>query len=165
MTNRIILLLAAAVTAAAVPALGRSAAEHDPHQHGRHDAAATTPDMRTLVQFPEALRTHTLANMRDHLLALQEIHDALADGRFEVAGEIAERRLGMSSLERHGAHEVATYMPEGMQAAGTEMHRAASRFAVAANDAAVTGDMKPVVARLGRVVQQCVACHSSYRLQ
>jgi cytochrome c556 len=71
----------------------------------------------------------------------------------------------MTSLKLHGAHEVAGFMPEGMQAIGTEMHHAASRFAVVAKDAAVTGDVKPVLTQLGHVTRQCVACHSSYRLQ
>jgi cytochrome c556 len=48
---------------------------------------------------------------------------------------------------------------------GTAMHRAASRFAVAASDAAVSGDVKPALAALSRVTQSCVACHSSFRLQ
>lgn len=35
----------------------------------------------------------------------------------------------------------------------------------AAKDAGTAGDMKPAVAALARVTQQCVACHSSYRVQ
>ena len=122
-------------------------------------------DNRTLVQYPEMLRVHTLTNMRDHLLALGEIQEALAAGAFDRAGEIAEQRLGMTSLERHGAHEVAGHMPAEMRDMGTAMHRAASRFAVAANDAAVSGDVRPALAALARVTQSCVACHDNFRLQ
>ena len=105
------------------------------------------------------------AYLRDHLLALQEIQDALAAGAFDRAADVAEQRLGMSSLIAHGAHEVAKYMPKGMQDAGTAMHRSASRFSVAALDAAVTDDVKPALGALAEVTANCVACHAAYRLQ
>lgn len=138
-------------------------AQHDPHRHQAGEASAR--DARVIVTFPEQLRIHTLANMRDHLLALQEIQDALAIRKFDEAARIAEQRLGMSSLGLHGAHEVARYMPEGMRNLGTEMHRSASRFAVAASDASVTNDVLPALSMLARVTGRCVACHASYRLQ
>ena len=118
-----------------------------------------------MVRFPEMMRAHTLANMRDHLLALTEIQDALARGAYDGASDIAEQRLGMSSLGLHGAHDVAQFMPPGMQAAGTAMHRSASQFAIVAKDASVTGDLKGGVAALARVSQTCVACHAAYRIQ
>ena len=43
-----------------------------------------------------------------------------------------------------------------MQDAGTAMHRAASRFAVTAQEAGATGDLKPVFAGLAEVTAQCV---------
>jgi hypothetical protein len=75
------------------------------------------------------------------------------------------QRLGMTSLTAHGAHEVAKYMPQGMQDAGTAMHRGASQFAVELQKTAVTGDLKPALAALSRTTQACVACHAAYRLQ
>jgi hypothetical protein len=122
------------------------------------------PDARAAVHFPTPLKAHTLANMRDHLATLERIQDALATGRFDAAAEIAETRLGLSSLGAHGAHEVARYMPAGMQEAGTAMHRAASRFALDAASAGATGDPKPALAALAVVTAQCVACHAAYRL-
>ena len=135
--------------------------------HGRHHAehmAASQADARQLVKFPEPLRSHTLANMRDHLVALGEIQEALSRSQFDQASDIAEQRLGMSSLKLHGAHEVAQFMPKGMQDAGTAMHRSASQFATVAKDASVTGDLKPALAALAKVNQSCVACHAGYRL-
>ena len=117
------------------------------------------------LKFPETLRTHTLANMRDHLLALAEIQDQLARGAYDKASEIAEQRLGMSLLGLHGAHDVAKFMPQGMQAAGTALHRSASQFAIVAKDASVTGDLKGSLAALARVSQTCVACHAAYRIK
>jgi hypothetical protein len=127
--------------------------------------APGAPDARQLVTFPPALVEHTLANMRDHLQTLQEIQLQLGMGRPDVAAGIAEARLGLSSLELHGAADVAKFMPQGMQDAGTAMHRAASRFAIAAQDASVTGDLKPVFAGLAEITAQCVGCHAGYRLK
>lgn len=141
-----------------------SAQTHDPDRHQGHSAVAVD-DTRIAVKFPDALRAHTLANMRDHLLALQEIQLALSRHEFEAAGELAERRLGMSSLALHGAHDVAPFMPQGMQDIGTEMHHAASRLAVEASNAGASGDLRPVLAAMARVTQQCVACHAGYRMQ
>jgi hypothetical protein len=111
------------------------------------------------------MRIHTLKSMRDHLLSISEIQAALAAGEYEKAGDIAEQRLGMTSLKLHGAAESSKYMPKGMQEAGTNMHHAASRFAIAANDAAVKGDLRDALSALTEVTQACVACHTSYRLQ
>jgi hypothetical protein len=144
------------------------AQQHDRALHLQHQAQATkgaAKDTRQAVSFPKTLREHTLANMRDHLLALQEIQEALARQEYDRAGDIAEQRLGMSSLALHGAHDVAKYMPKGMQDAGTAMHRNASRFAVAAKDAGATGDVRPALAALAATTAQCVACHAGYRVK
>lgn len=159
-----LLRLGAVATGLLVSGLSLSAADEDhPHHHGAQ--GASVEDTRPVVHFPPELRVHTLANMRDHLLTLSEIQEALSKGWFDKAGEIAEQRLGMSSLKLHGAHELSQYMPEGMQAIGSEMHRSASRFALEAQNASVTGDVKPALAALSKVTQKCVACHSGYRVQ
>lgn len=137
--------------------------QHSMADHAQHMAAPPS-DARQWVRFPEALRAHTLSNMRDHLLALGQIQDALSRSQFDEASDIAEQRLGMSSLAQHGAHEVAQFMPKGMQEAGAAMHRSASQFATIAKDASVTGDLKPTLAALAKVNQTCVACHAGYRL-
>lgn len=156
---------------AAVLMAGSSSLAAAQHHHGHGAAhgpaapAAPVPDARQFVKFPQPLVDHTLSNMRDHLQALQEIQSHLGMGQPDVAARIAESRLGMSSLGQHGAHEVAKYMPKGMQDAGDAMHRAASRFAIAAQDAGVTGDLKPVFSGLAEITAACVGCHAGYRLK
>ena len=156
------------ILAAAVTLIGAGSyvllATAQVHQHDMAMPATDQGDARQLVNFPEPMRVHTIANMRDHLLALQEIDMALSKSDFDKAGSIAEGRLGMSSLELHGAAHIAPYMPQGMQEIGTQMHRAASRFAVEAQTASVSNDVRPALAALGTVMQQCVACHAAYRL-
>lgn len=118
-------------------------------------------DSRQLVQLPEPMQQHMLSNMRDHLVAINEILISLANGQMERAAEVAEFRLGMSSLQSHGATHMAKFMPEEMREVGTSMHRAASRFALKAQE----GEILPAYNALSAVTSACVACHSSYRIK
>lgn len=161
---------AALVTALLLGSTAFGQSEHPMHHHHMPAATDRPPahapeDLRTLVELPDELRQHMLANMRDHLLALQQIQEALAKDEFDEAARIAEQRLGMTSLERHGAHAVGPFMPEAMRTTGTAMHRAASQFAVTASDGSATGDVRPALAALARVTAQCVACHDGFRVQ
>jgi hypothetical protein len=118
-------------------------------------------DARRLVQLPEMMQQHMMSNMRDHLVAIDEILISMTKGDFEKAAEVAEYRLGMSSLESHGASHMAKFMPEGMRQAGTAMHKAASRFALKAQEEGVL----PAYNALSEVTTACVACHSGYRIR
>ncbi len=123
--------------------------------------AMNMDDKRELVKFPQMMQNHMMANMRDHLAAINEIQMNLAEGEMNKAADIAEQRLGMSSLDNHGAHHMAQMMPEGMQKIGTEMHRAASRFALKAQE----GELQPAVKALAEVTSACVACHAAYKIR
>jgi hypothetical protein len=126
--------------------------------------AATAQDNRQLVEFPDPMRAHMLANMRDHLVAIETITRQLAAQQYDEAADVAENRLGMSSLQSHGASHMARFMPKEMQGIGTAMHRAASRFALVARDAELEGGLHAAFSALSEVMQQCVACHSSFRV-
>jgi hypothetical protein len=123
--------------------------------------ATAVDDERQLVELPEMMQQHMLANMRDHLLALNEILVNMGNAELDKAAEIAEQRLGMSSLDSHGAEHMATFMPQGMRQAGTEMHKAASRFALKAQE----GELLPAYKMLSEVTSSCVACHAGYRIR
>jgi cytochrome c553 len=118
-------------------------------------------DSRQYVELPEMMQQHMMSNMRDHLVAINEILINIASGNLEKAAEVAEFRLGMSSLESHGASHMSRFMPEGMREAGTSMHRAASRFALKAQE----GDTLQAYKTLSEVTSACVACHSGYRIR
>ncbi len=127
-------------------------------------ALPSQADDRIKVDFPPMMRDHMLGNMRDHLTALQEITASLASGEYDQAADVAESRLGMSSMALHGAAHMSKIMPPEMAAIGTEMHHAASRFALSARDADIEGGLGKAFGALSEVMQQCVACHSSYRV-
>ena len=128
---------------------------------GTAATSASSNDPREPVELPEMMRQHMLSNMRDHLAAINEILVYLGNGEMDKASETAEYRLGMSSLESHGASHMAGFMPAGMRQAGSAMHQAASRFALKAQE----GELLPAYRALAEVTAACVACHSGYRVK
>ena len=118
-------------------------------------------DARIRVELPEMMQQHMLSNMRDHLAAINDILVYLAEDELEQAAETAEHRLGMSALKSHGASHMAKFMPEGMRQAGDAMHRAASRFALKAQE----GDVIVAYQALSGITAACVACHAGYRIK
>ena len=123
--------------------------------------SSAAKDNRILVEIPQMMQEHMLSNMRDHLAAINEILVNLGNDELDKAAEIAEYRLGMSSLGSHGASHMAKFMPEGMRQAGTTMHKAASRFALKAQE----GDALLAYKALSDITSACVACHSGYRVK
>lgn len=118
-------------------------------------------DTRQLVKLPEMMQKHMMSNMRDHLKAINEILFNLSINKMDKAAEIAEQRIGMSSLGKHGAGHMGKFMPKAMRQAGMNMHKAASRFALKAEE----GELIAAYKMLTDVTSACVACHSSYRIK
>ena len=116
-------------------------------------------DKRKFVEMPKIMQEHQLANMRDHLMAINEILISMGEDDLDKAADIAEERLGMSSLSTHGASHMAKVIPKEMGAIGTSMHKAASRFALKAQE----GDALPAYKALQEVTAACVACHDGYK--
>ncbi len=122
---------------------------------------AEEKDTRQLVEFPTMMQSHLLKNMRDHLVVINQILLFLANDELDKAADIAEDRLGMSSLDSHHASHMAKFMPVGMRNAGTSMHKAASRFSLIAQE----GEALPAYKALTQITTACVACHSGYKVQ
>lgn len=124
-------------------------------------ASMAEKDTRQFVEIPKMMEKHMMANMRDHLVTINKILLYMGNNELDKAGEIAEENLGMSSLKSHGAKHMAKFMPEGMQQAGTSMHKAASRFALKAEE----GEPLPAYKALQEITNSCVACHAGYRIR
>ena len=125
---------------------------------------SSVADFRQLVEFPAMMRDHMLENMRDYPLALTKIQQHLALEEYEKAATVAENRLSMSSLSVYGAPHMARFMPAAMQQIGTQMHKAASRFAIVVQEGGLEGSTPKIAEGLTGVMQQFVACHSSYQV-
>lgn len=165
--------VAAAAAVAVLAAAGTVSAQDHEHMHvpapgGQMHMSGKTEDARELVALPPEMQAHMLANMRDHLATLNTVFGDIGEGKFDAASRLLEERLGMSSLPLHQATEMAPYFPQPMQDAGTGMHRAASRLALALEDASVArtfDSMRQVDAALHEVTSACVACHAGYRIR
>ena len=143
--------------------LGVSIHSHVFAQHHGHETSVA--DTRVAVDFPAPMKEHILTNMRDHLLAISQIQEAMGNGKFDKAAEIAESRLGQTALKTHNAYENSKFMPKGMQEIGTQMHRSASKFAIEVQNSSATGDLRPALLALSKTMQACVACHAGYKLK
>lgn len=118
-------------------------------------------DTRQLVKLPDMMQQHMMANMRQHLESINEILILMSNNKLDKAADVAEQRLGMTSLTSHNASHMGKFMPKEMQQAGTSMHKAASRFALKAQE----GDANAAYKILGEVTSACVACHAGYRIR
>jgi hypothetical protein len=52
--------------------------------------SSAAEDTRQLVELPEMMQQHMMANMRDHLAAINEILEHMADGSYDAAADTAE---------------------------------------------------------------------------
>ena len=118
-------------------------------------------DARQLVSMPDQAREFMRKDMLDHLSALNEIIGYLASNNLDAAAEVAETRMGRSSMGKHRATGMGPgrFMPLEMRNLGWGMHDAATAFSKIAKQ----GDVKNAYNALQKVTSSCVACHYSYR--
>jgi Cytochrome C' len=120
-------------------------------------------DPRQLVAMPPLQQALLREEMLDNLGALNEIIGLVANDKLAEAGDVAEKRLGHSSMGKHAARSrgmgPGRFMPEAMRNIGLSMHDAASDFARTAK----AGDRAAALAKLQQVTGACVACHAAFR--
>lgn len=125
-------------------------------------------DSRNLIQVPKDIQMKMLANMRDHIVALDEIIKAVQKGNYENANDIAEFRLGWSSLMRLGDQKVADHWVKPMQKMADQMYRSASNFVIVSQNASVEESKESyqnILQALGEVTSACRSCHEAYRVR
>ena len=130
--------------------------------------AGEMEDSRQLVKLPKDIEKKMLINMRDHIVALNDIVVAVLAGEYQKAQDIAEFRLGWSSLVRQGDQEVADHWAVPMQKMADEMYRSASNFVIVAQNASVEEDKdsyKKVMSALQQVTSACSGCHQTFRVR
>lgn len=125
--------------------------------------AAMAEDTRQLVVFNSAAQETLRQEMRDNLFALHEVLALMAVGQVKEAGEVAESKLGVSSMGKHRLlppdARPGPQMPQAMHAMGIDGHKAASEFA----SVALSGDKEKAQMMLPKLSSGCVTCHASYR--
>jgi hypothetical protein len=127
--------------------------------------AAFAEDGRELVPMPPAAQAALRQEMLDNLTALNEVLSLVGASKFPEAGEVAEKKLGVSAMGKHRGNPVdarpGAHMPEAMHNIGVQGHMAASEFAVAAK----AGEYPRAMSLLPNLTTACVGCHSAWRIQ
>jgi hypothetical protein len=116
-------------------------------------------DTRAPVPLLPMMASHQKQNMRDHLVAVQEIVAALATDDF-AGVESAARRIGFS--EQMG--QMCTHMgagAPGFTEQALNFHHTADRISAAARDR----DRARVLTELGATLQTCTSCHAAWKQQ
>jgi len=124
-------------------------------------AQVSSEDSRIFVEMPAQARNYMRLDMLDHLIALNEIIGLLATGDLNSLAEIAETRIGRSSMGKYRGTGMGPgrFMPLEMRNIGWGMHDAASKLATVAKK----GDKKATGQALQELTTACVVCHNSYR--
>jgi hypothetical protein len=165
MTRSLLLLSACVVVAGCsreVPAVVTSApapAPPPPPRVPSANEALEQMDTRAPVPLLPMMANHQKQNMRDHLVAVQEIIGALATDDFGAI-EKAAGRIGFS--DQMG--QMCTHMGAGAPGF-TEQALAFHHTADRVGEAARRHDKKRVVAELSATLQTCTACHAAWRQQ
>lgn len=118
-------------------------------------------DTRIQLNLPIQMQEHLLGNMRQHLVVINQLLGMLGREEFSKAAELAEAELGMSSLDKHGASHIARFYPKQAAQFGTNMHKAASRFARISEE----GDALVAYQALGEITHNCVGCHATAKIR
>lgn len=116
-------------------------------------------DKRAPVPLLPMMAEHQKRNMRDHLLAVQEIVVALAADDF-AAIERSAARIGYSEQMGEMCAHMGAGAP-GFTDKALEFHRTADTIGAAAK----SQDRPGVVKALGATLQTCTGCHATFRQQ
>jgi cytochrome c556 len=116
-------------------------------------------DERTAIVLPAADRDFVLGEMRGLLNSVQGVVQGLADND-PKAIETAAQASGMA-VSHTVPPELIVKLPLEFKQMGFAMHGAFDQVAMAVRDGE-TQEM--ILARMGGLLNQCVACHRLYRL-
>lgn len=116
-------------------------------------------DARSPVPLLPAMASHQKQNMRDHLVAVQEIVTALSIADF-AAVEAAAARIGFSQTMGQMCTHMGAGAPRFSEQA-IEFHHIADRIA----DAARERDGARSLMALGATLQACTSCHAVWKQQ
>jgi hypothetical protein len=120
-------------------------------------AALDEMDTRTPVPLLPMMANHQKQNMRDHLVAVQEIVQGLATNDFDAI-EKAAKRIGYSDEMGQMCTHMGAGAP-GFTEQSIRFHHTADRIA----EAARSKERAKVLGELGTTLQTCTACHAVWK--
>ncbi len=143
--------------ASAAPDAPASAAAVPPPSATPAQAALDSLDRRTPVPLLPMMANHQKQNMRDHLVAVQEIIAAVGAEDFEAV-QRSVTRIGYSEQMGQMCERMGAGAP-GFTELALEFHHSADTIGEAARAHDAAGTLKA----LGNTVAVCTSCHRSFR--
>ncbi len=116
-------------------------------------------DGRKTILFEESERTFFLNEMRNFLIAVQQISDGIEkDDMDQIVA--AAKKVGSGDLA-HVPAGIMGKLPLAAKKMGLSTHRAFDQMAM---DAESLGDKDHTLSQLNKILPTCTACHSLYRI-
>ena len=115
-------------------------------------------DNRQIIPLTEAERAIVAAEMRQMLASVQGVTDALARGDKQAVVDAASRS-GMVMMQEVPA-QIRMKFPESFMQLGMASHKVFDRIA---QETKTVKNPGPTLKLLSEAMQNCVACHASYR--
>jgi len=124
--------------------------------------AAGMQDNRQAVSLSVDERTWLLHEMRDNLTAIQAIAAALEHGDVALVHQIADTKTTAAwNADTTRPPTIRAKLPDAWKAMAVAIHR---EYDGIAEGAAGQENTPQLIGRVGRMMQNCVACHTIYRL-
>ena len=120
---------------------------------------APTEDKRTALVWTQAERSFILVQMRKFLRGVQIITEALSRGDMKTVAQTA-RPMG-AGHDMPVSLKVKGKLPPAFKQMSSGVHTAFDQIAL---DAEQLGDVSHTLTQLSGALQQCVACHETYRI-
>lgn len=116
-------------------------------------------DKRSAIVLEPAERALVLGEMRDFLIAVQAITEAVTRNDAKAIADAA-RPMGMAAAAGAPA-TLAAKLPLEFKQLGRSVHEDFDRLAL---DTDALGDVKHAHAQLGEMLKKCVVCHARYQI-
>ncbi|WP_294946052.1 hypothetical protein [Sulfurivirga sp.] len=121
---------------------------------------ARAEDARTPIVLGNDERAMVLKEMREFLDALRKMNAALAEENFAAAAQAA-RKVGRAA-QQQVPPGLKKKLPRDFMQLGGATHAAFDRWAM---DAETMEDVSLSLKQMGRLMNNCVACHARYRIE
>jgi len=134
-----------------------NAVANSPNGDGMHmKIRKGTHDGRIALGNSLEMNQHQLANMRDHVQAVQSIIGFLSEGKFDEASKTAHSKLGLTPDMKKMCNN--TNNAEFKQL-GLSFHKSGDEL----GDVLKTKNMQESLGALQTTMSYCVQCHATYR--
>jgi len=116
-------------------------------------------DGRLAVQMEAGERNFVLAEMRTFLESVQQITQGISENNMDIISKAA-RKVGNAAQQQAPGPLIAK-LPLEFKKLGFDTH---SKFTQLALDAEQLGDKQHTLTQLSELMQNCVACHATYKI-